>query len=58
MELRSTSRAAEAVSAVWVAALVHLGRDAEARDAAARLLQLDPAFSDRSGRSIKLEAAT
>jgi adenylate cyclase len=26
-------------------AFVHLGRDAEARDAAARLLQLDPAFT-------------
>ena len=41
-------------------AFAHLGRDAEAREAAARLLEIDPAFTisayDRSGRAIKREA--
>ena len=41
-------------------AFAHLGRDAEAREAAARLLEVDPAFTisayDRSGRAIKREA--
>ena len=41
-------------------AFAHLGRDAEAREAAARLLETDPAFTisayDRPGRAIKLEA--
>jgi adenylate cyclase len=42
-------------------AFAHLGRDAEAREAAARLLEVDPAFTVSSwiarGRTIKLEAA-
>ena len=42
-------------------AFAHLGRDAEAREAAARLLELDPALHnfrvDRSGWAIKLEDA-
>ena len=41
-------------------AFAHLGRDAEAREAAARVLEIDPAFTisamDRSGRAIKREA--
>jgi hypothetical protein len=45
----------------FAAAFAHLGRDVEARDAAARLLEVDPDFTissgDRSGRSNKLEAA-
>jgi adenylate cyclase len=42
-------------------ALAHLGRDAEAREAAARLLEIDPAYNiwaDRSGRANKLQVAT
>ena len=37
-------------------AFAHLGRDAEAREAVARVLEIDPAFTiicvDRSGRAI------
>jgi adenylate cyclase len=41
-----------AVNRVLASAFAHLGRDAEAREAAARLLELDPAFtiSARMGR--------
>ena len=41
-----------AVNIVLASAFAHLGRDAEAREAAARLLELDPAFtiSARMGR--------
>jgi adenylate cyclase len=41
-----------AVNVVLAAAFAHLGRDAEAREAAARVLELDPAFtiSARMGR--------
>ena len=41
-----------AVNVVLASAFAHLGRDAEAREAAARLLELDPAFtiSARMGR--------
>ena len=41
-----------AINAVLASAFAHLGRDAEAREAAARVLELDPAFtiSARMGR--------